>query len=222
MKERLQYRSCSLVKVMLWVVLLLVPCVGFAQSAASILSKAASIYEEANGITASFAMRTHSEQQQASESMEGTIHMKGDKFVLLTPGTSTWFNGKTQWTYIENTDEVNVSNPTGEELQFTNPALLLRMYKSGFTPFLKGESTAQSGKSAYDVELTPKKKGDILKVELQIEKISSLPVRIAITTKQGVSTTIQISKFKAGVNHPDSFFTFKQSDYPNVEVVDLR
>ena len=90
------------------------------------------------------------------------------------------------------------------------------MYKKGFTPQYIGESTASSGKSAYDIELTPKKKGDILKVELQIEKSSNFPAKIKVEAKNG------ISNLKTGVNQPDDFFVFKESDYPDAEVIDLR
>ena len=95
----------------------------YAQNANDILGKAAAAYENSNGISASFTMFTRSAGQNAGESFEGTIQMKGDKFTLVTPEALTWFNGTTQWTYVERNDEVNVTNPTGEELQFTNPAL---------------------------------------------------------------------------------------------------
>ena len=193
-----------------------------AQNANDILRKAAAAYENSNGISASFTMFTRSAGQNAGESFEGTIQMKGDKFTLVTPEALTWFNGTTQWTYVERNDEVNVTNPTGEELQFTNPALLLNSYKKGFTAAYKGESTAPNGNAAYDVELTPKKKGDIVKVELQIEKYSNFPARITVSSKNGVSSTIQISQLKTGINQPDRFFVFNEGDYPDVEVIDLR
>lgn len=193
-----------------------------AQNPVSILDKAATAYEDANGISASFALNTRSEVQKMSESFEGTIHMKGDKFKLVTPDMITWFDGKTQWTYVERNDEVNVSTPSGDELQFTNPAMLLRVYKKGFTPKYIGESTAANGKAAYDIQLTPKKKGDIISVELQIEKFSGYPVKIKVEAKNGISNTIHISDLKTGVNQSDDFFVFKESEYPDAEVIDLR
>lgn len=193
-----------------------------AQDAVGILNKAAAAYDKSNGISASFTMQTCSAGHSKGESFEGTIQMKGDKFTLETPDAQTWFNGTTQWTYVERNDEVNVTTPTGEELQFTNPALLLSMYKKGFTAAFKGESTASNGKAAYDVELTPKKKGDIVKVELQIEKFSNFPARITVTSKNGMSSTIQIRQLKTGLNQPDSFFVFKEGEYPDVEIIDLR
>lgn len=195
---------------------------GHAQNATSILDKAAATYETSNGLNARFTMQARSDVQKISESFEGTIDIRGDKFVLKTPDMITWFDGTTQWSYVDRNEEVNVSSPTGEELQMTNPALLLRSYKKGFTAAYIGESTAPNGKAAYDIELTPKKKGDILKVSLQIEKFSGLPVSIAVSAKNGLSNTIHISKMKTGVNQPDSFFVFNPTDYPEAEIVDLR
>lgn len=195
---------------------------GYAQNAADVLSKAAAAYDKSNGISASFTMQTRSAGQGKGDSFEGTIQMKGDKFTLDTPDAQTWYDGTTQWTYMERNEEVNVTTPTGEELQFTNPALLLSMYKKGFTATYKGESTAANGKAAYDVELVPKKKGDIVKVELQIEKFSNFPAKITVTSKNGMSSTIQIRQLKTGLNQPDSFFVFKERDFPDAEIIDLR
>lgn len=54
-----------------------------AQNANDILGKAAAAYENSNGISASFTMFTRSAGQNAGESFEGTIQMKGDKFTLV-------------------------------------------------------------------------------------------------------------------------------------------
>lgn len=193
-----------------------------AQEAVSILDKAEAAYEKANGIKAAFTMRTRSDARQVTESFEGTIQMKGDKFVWQTPDMTTWFDGTTQWTYVPRNGEVNVSAPTGEELQFTNPALLLRSYKKGFDAVYKGECTAPNGKSAYEIELTPKKKGDIRKAILQIEKFSSFPASITVETKNGMLSTIQIDRLETGINQPDGFFVFKEADFPDAEIIDLR
>lgn len=193
-----------------------------AQNAGTILDKATSAYESSNGMTAAFTLHSRSEIQGMSDSFEGTINMKGDKFTLETPDMKTWFDGKTQWAYVDRNDEVNVTEPTGDELQLTNPALLLRSSKNDYTSVYKGESTAPNGKAAYDLVLTPKKKSDITRVELQIEKLSGLPASITMVTKNGITSTVRISRLKTGVNQPDSFFVFKEADYPDAEIVDLR
>jgi outer membrane lipoprotein-sorting protein len=193
-----------------------------AQNADIILDKAAEAYTNSNGITATFAMRTHLKQQDVTESFEGKINIKGDKFTLATPDLRTWYDGTTQWTYMERSEEVNITSPVGDELQLTNPAILLKSYKKGFNASCRGESTAFNGKATYDIELTPKKKNNITKIALQIEKFSSLPASISVEMKNGTNNVIHISELKKDVNQPDSFFVFNEADYPGAEIIDLR
>lgn len=191
-----------------------------AQNAATLLDKAATQYTQSNGIKAIFTLQTSG--AGGSDRMEGTIQMRGDKFRLELPGTITWFDGQTQWSYVEHNEEVNVTTPTAEELPFTNPALLLRTYKKGFTAVYKGESTAANGKMAYDIELTSKKKSDLTKVVLQLEKNSGLPIRMVVSAKNGTNSIVQISQLQTNQNQSDRFFVFNETDYPDAEVIDLR
>lgn len=193
-----------------------------AQDAQAILDKAAQMYEQSNGIKANFAIHSVVPQQNISESFEGIIEMKGDKFKLETPDMITWYDGQTQWVYVMRNEEVNVSTPSGDELQLTNPAVLLRQYKKGFSVQYKGTSTTRQAKSAYDITLIPKKKSDIQQIDLQIEKMSNIPAAITITDKNKATVSINISKWETGKNQADSFFSFNESDYPDAEIIDLR
>ena len=74
-----------------------------AQNVIAVLDKAASIYEESNGLTVYFTMSLRSEKQLVSEGFDGVINIKGEKFVLKTPDMVVWFDGKSQWTYLEKT-----------------------------------------------------------------------------------------------------------------------
>ena len=193
-----------------------------AQNASEILDKAAQAYEQSQGIKANFSLHTSIPQQGVSESFEGTIQMRDDKFKLETPDMITWYDGSTQWAYVVRTEEVNVSTPGGEELQFTNPAVLLRSYKKGFKATYRGTSTTRQAKSAYDIVLTPKGKSDIRTIEVQVEKVTGFPASFTITDKNDATYSIHIRDWQTKVNQPDSFFTFNESDYPDAEVVDLR
>ena len=132
----------------------------WAQDAKKILDEAAAVYENSNGLSAKFTINNFSKAQNIGESFEGTIQMRGDKFVLMTPDVSTWFDGHTQWAYVARSEEVNVTTPSGDDLKMTNPMLLLNGYQKGFVPEFKGESTAPNGKSVYDIELKPKVKSE--------------------------------------------------------------
>ena len=195
---------------------------GTAQNAETIFDAAAKAYEKSNGISVSFVMNIQSERQGVSESVDGTLQMKGDKFVLFTSDTQTWYNGKTQWTYVVPTDEVYLTTPSGDDLQFINPMTLFLTYKQGFNLLYIGESTSFNGKTAYDLLLTSKGKSDVERIEMQIDKASSLPLRMNVYMNDEVRNIIRINNMQTGLNQPDSFFTFNPADYPNVIEVDLR
>jgi len=191
-----------------------------AQNAETILDDAAKAYEKSNGISVQFIIHIQSQKQGISESFEGTIQMREDKFVLITPDARNWYDGTTMWTLI--IDEVNLTTPSGDDLQLINPMYLFRTYKNGFNYVFTGESTTDSGKTAYDVQLTSKGRSDIEKIEVQIEKTSSLPARMTVYMKNGIRSLIRISKIQTGINQPDSFFVFDPKDYPDVMEIDLR
>lgn len=189
--------------------------------ARKILDETASLFTSKGGVKATFKADNFTEGN-VQGSATGTMCIQGNKFQMTTPDMITWYNGETQWIYLMRNEEVNVSTPSGDELQLTNPTVLLRQYKKGFAVQYKGTSTTRQAKSAYDITLTPKKKSDIQQVDLQIEKVSHIPAAITITDKNGATVSIHISKWETGKNQADSFFSFNESDYPDAEVIDLR
>lgn len=190
-------------------------------NAEDIIEKTSRIYEEWDGMEALFTIQIYSIRNGSSESFEGVIRMKKNKFVLTTPDMMVWFDGTTQWTYVPQNNEVNINTPSGEDLRLLNPMLLLRDYKKDFSVNSIGESTSVNAKAAYDIALTPKKKDDIEKIEIQIEKNTSLPVKLVITMRNQLRNTIMINEMKAAT-HTDSLFSFPKASYPDVELIDLR
>lgn len=200
------------------------PAASFSQSkdAVAILEKTISKYDEyKSGMEISFTANIHSVKNHFNESFEGTLTIKGDKFALNTPDIKNWFDGITLWTYAIGTREVNISHPTRNDRQFINPLLFLHNYKKDFTVSHTGESTTQNSKMAYDIVMIPKKQDDVEKIELQVEKSTSLPSRIVTLMKNDIRNTITI-KAIVSVNLPDTKFVFPEKDFPDAEIVDLR
>ena len=52
--------------------------------------------------------------------------LSGKRLKLSTPQLITWYDGKTQWNYIVNANEVDVSYPTKKEMTTLNPYSFLR------------------------------------------------------------------------------------------------
>ncbi len=106
--------------------------------AKAVLDKTAEAFRKAGGVKADFTIKAVT-NGLAEGSESGTIQLKGEKFVLKTSDVVTWFDGKTQWSYVIKNDEVNVSTPTQEELQQINPYTFLYIYQKGFSYKLGSE-----------------------------------------------------------------------------------
>jgi len=189
--------------------------------AGAIIEKTAHIYEEWGGIEAQFVFRSYSIRNGSSESFEGVIRTNRNKFMLTTTDMLAWFDGVTQWVYVPHAAEVNISTPTADDLRLLNPILILQDYQKYYLATLAGESTSANAKAAYDIILTPKKAEVIEKIEIQIEKNTSLPVKIVMTMRNQLRNTIIINELKKG-NYPDEMFSFPKASYPDAEVIDLR
>lgn len=192
-----------------------------AQDAKQILDRTSDTFRKAGGVEAEFTLRME-QVGQPSGLLTGTIRLKGEKFVLQATDAITWFDGTTQWSYLVDSDEVNVSNPTEEELQGINPYSLLTLYEKGYSYEL-GKKTSYQGKAVYEVILTSKVKGsDISTLKLYIAKQAYYPIAIIAELNNNSINEISIVKYKQGVNFADDLFVFNRKDYPQAEIIDLR
>lgn len=205
----------------IFVSLLSVFCLN-AQNAKDILDKANLAYNQAGGVVASFTINTEDVKGKTVYSQDGKAYLKGNRFKIDVPDGITWFDGKTQWVYAKGGDEVNVSNPTGEELAEVSPSVLLGLYKTGFKLNYKGEKR-EKAKTVYVVEMIPLgKKTQFSKMVVSIDKSSNIFSSVSTFGKDGVNNHLIITKIQTGVSLSDNSFIFNKKEYPGVEVIDLR
>lgn len=183
----------------------------YAQNAAQarkILDKTAAIVGRKGGASANFSV------SGKYGNTSGTISIKGNKFNARTPQAIVWYDGKTQWTYMKKSQEVNVSTPTEAQQQSMNPYKFVNIYKNGFKLGVKNVS------DGWQVHLyATNQKRTIKEMYITIGK-NYYPKTIKMRQSNGW-TTINVSNFKAR-NLSDATFRFNAKDFPNAEVIDLR
>ena len=180
-----------------------------AQSAIKVLDKAASTIALKDGVKADFKMTG------GMGSASGTIVIKGKKFHATTPQATIWFDGKTQWTYLKDNDEVSVTTPNESQLQAINPYNFLNLYKKGY------DATLNSSGNSHVVHLTATStERKIKEIFITVDKKTNYPTQVKML--QGKKWTIfDISNLKKQ-NIPDSQFKFNSKDFPKAEIIDLR
>lgn len=184
--------------------------------AQNILDRTAENFRNAGGVKVTFTVRT------SEGNSLGTIRMKGEKFLLEAEGTTTWFDGRTQWSYLSSSGEVNISEPTSEELQTINPYALLSLYKHGYKLKL-GKIDNSQDQSLYKIVLTAtNRKQDLQCIILYVTKDSLRPVRVSMAQRGGETAVVIINSYQSGLTYQEQLFVFDKKSYPEAEVIDLR
>ena len=194
-----------------------------ADGAVALLDRAAAAYQQNGGVEASFHIDVLAYGGKLSGNIEGTILLKGSKFKLTVPGEMiTWFDGRNQWLYLQDVGEVNLSNPSEEELLQMNPVNVFLLYRHGFDARRSAEKSWR-GQTVTAVVLTPKDPhSDLDNIEIYFEKASLHPLSIRITNKDRSGSAVTVTSYAAGKTYPESMFVFPQKEYPMAEVIDLR
>ena len=184
-----------------------------------ILDKTAEAFRKAGGVKADFTVKAVA-NGLVEGAENGTIQLKGEKFVLKTSDIITWFDGKTQWSYLESSEEVNVSNPTPEELQTINPYALLSIYKNGYNYKYAG-TKSRNGKQGFEVILTPENKQDITSITLFVSQTYQ-PLYIKVEQNNKSANEIIVTSYQTNQPLDNATFKFDKKKFPNAEVIDLR
>lgn len=180
-----------------------------AQTARQVLDKAAANVNRKGGASANFSITSGKHG-----GTRGTIAIKGAKFRATTPEAIVWYNGKTQWTYMKKTEEVNVSTPSQSQQASMNPYLFITMYKKGYN------LSMTKSKGNYEVHMKAQNASRSVQEMYITVNSKFLPTRVKM--KHGKEwMTINITNFQAK-NQSDAIFQFNSKDFPSAEVIDLR
>lgn len=181
-----------------------------AQTAKSVLDKTAALCTK-GAVQAKFSA------VGGKGSATGTLVAQGNKFTLQSNQATIWFDGKTEWSLVSGSNEVNVTEPTAREIAQMNPMNFVNLYKSGY------KSTLKTVGQNYEVHLTATSKSKSIKeMFITIDKNSSKPKIIKMRTGAKDWTTITVTSFTPLGKKSDAFFKFNRKDHPKIQVVDLR
>ena len=206
--------------------ILLVSVATYAQKSSaksmSILDKASQLFEQSEGVKLSFTLSPDSPEGGAFEPQQGVAFIKRDKFKLDMPYSTSWFNGTTQWVLLKDANEVNISNPTPEELISISPLGILNMYKTNYV-LKEPVSNSFNGKATTEIEMTPINRWeDFESLTITLDNKTSSIVMIRFTTRDGSKNKLTISDYNSNNKFTNDIFQFNKSNHPGVEIIDLR
>ncbi len=159
---------------------------------------------------------------KTTDTKKGSLTLKGQKYHVLISGQEIICDNKTIWTYNKEAKEVQVSNFNAAEQTMSPAKLLTNFWDKEYKYAYKG-GRKEKGKDCDVIELTPTDtKKQFTKIELLIDKGTSLIAGGNYWEKNGNKYQITVTNCVTNKDVPDTYFTWNPKDHAGVETVDLR
>jgi len=179
-------------------------------------------YKSMKAFRAYFVYNMLSPNSGVNESFEGNIVVKGSKFYLELPEQHVITDAKTQWTFMKDGNEINISEYAPDKDEIT-PDKIYGIYEDNYD-YAYIEELNEGGRAYHIIDLKPKDKNatSFFKIRLKIVKSSNSLKSWEIFEKNANRYTYNVNRFEE-VKVPDSYFKYNSAKYPSSpEVIDLR
>lgn len=211
-------------KVGLFIGMVLLVTAGFAQvkdqKALTLLNEVSAKAKSSKTIKADFSYTMENKQAKINETKKGTLLVSGDKYKLTAAGQTVICNGKTVWTYLKESNEVQVNNLEDKDEALT-PSKLLTSYSKNYKATIIKDK-ANTDPNAVSMELIPNVQKNFTKAILTVDKIKKQVLSFRLFDKSGNIFTYKVTNYQVNVPSTPSDFTFDASKFPGVDVIDMR
>jgi len=207
-------------KILMIATLVILSIASFAQNdkkATAILDEVSAKTKLYKTIKIEFTYAMDNAKEKIHDKFKGSLLSKGDKYKLTAAGQDVISDGKTMWTYLKETNEVQI-NTAGEDDDSFTPTKLL----SGYGKDYKSKFIEEKG-NEQKIDLYPLKKGKTFtKVQLTIDKNKKQISKFVIYDRSGSTFSYIVDKFIADQAIADTVFSFNKAEHPGVEINDMR
>jgi len=191
------------------------------EKAQAILDEVSAVYEVYNNLKCNFEMVVKLPETEDEEIQTGTFYLQDNSYKIELDGTTIVTDTETQWTYLSDVNELQISEFEPEENGIT-PSEIFTIYKKDYTYFYNGDERVD-GKTYHAIDLTPNDKEQAyFKIRLWINPKTNHIDRAKVFDKNGNRYTYTISNLEADLELANNFFSFDENAYEDIEVIDLR
>tara|TARA_B110000459_G_scaffold184711_1_gene214712 strand:- start:1554 stop:2183 length:630 start_codon:yes stop_codon:yes gene_type:complete len=157
--------------------------------------------------------------QNINEKQKGILILQDDMFRLEIEEQIIINDGENQWIYMTDMNEVQIMEHDPEE-QLMSPKKLFTIYEEEGYKYSYVGAKLENGKRLQIIDLFPRESGAFMKVILAIDAGKNQLHKITILDKNGGTYSYLITSFKSNITVVP--FTFNTSNYPGIEIIDLR
>ncbi len=189
----------------------------------SLLDQVSSKLSKATSLQIDFNFSSDNKQKNKKENYTGSALYKAGLYKLDLMGQVVYSDGKTNWTYLKDAEEVNITTVDNANDILINPKGILANYKNEYK-VKQISDRFENNRAIVTIDLYPKQvdKKKFSRLTLKVDKTAKRLYSIVYVGKDGLSFTITITKYLENLAIQDKDIKYSDSLYPNAEVIDMR
>ena len=185
------------------------------KKALDMLNSMSDNYKKMKGFTSSFTYSMKNLTEDITDSFSGKISVRDDKYVLYIEGQKIINDSKTVWTYLEDLNEVTISDfdASEQDISINN---VFEVYKEGYK-----HKFIDKVNGINNVEIYPDDESkSYFKISFAILE-NNLLSSFTVYDKSNTIFIYTIDDFMEE-DLDNSLFFFDLEKYPDIEVIDFR
>lgn len=206
-------------RILLFLVLAMLQLPLFAQSADEanvVLDRALAALKADAPVCMDYTYRVVDEDGELLQDDKGVIYVDGGRYALLMQDMKVWCDGKVQWSYMREVDEVYVTDAASDEAQSLSPVFIMEHYRAGRAVSLvyKGDVAVVELRSLTDVAAEV--------VKLHIRKGDNRLVAMSIDMPGQGGVEVLLDGYTAKCGAGGDVFVCPLDEFSTAEVIDMR
>lgn len=188
-----------------------------------ILDQVAAKTEKYVGLKIDFTLYVENLHNAKRDSYKGNAIYKTGLYKMDIMGQVVYSDGKTNWTYLRDAEEISITNNGDNEAFMTNPQAILKDYKSKFKVNFISDKF-EKNRALLEFDFFPKQieNKKYSKITIRIDKTKKQIFSVRYVGKDGVNYLIEIDKMLENPTISDSEVKFSKALYPNADIIDMR
>lgn len=198
--------------------LLLFPLLAPAQDTAeAFLDRAVKAMKGDSAVQMDYTYTVYDENGKVVQADKGLLRLNGDSYSLLMNDIKVWCNGKVQWSFMSEINEIYITDASSPEAQNLSPLYIMEMYRAGYSAVMN----SINGRTEVVLE-TSSPDNNINKVKL-LFAASTLRLESMFIYMAGQGyIEVALDAYTAHCTFPAGVYECPLKDYPTAEVVDMR
>lgn len=204
-------------KHLLLIIIALMALAAKAQNAETMFKSAVDKLKKYDNIEIAFDYNMINTEAGIYETMDGAGFLQGEAYKLFIMGQVIICDGNTTWTYNSDAEEVMITEVDKSDGSGSPIAVIESYYDNISAKFVDEKGAVKK------IEVKSLMSNDNFKKIIVTLDSNTLDIKdIHLFDNDDTEFVYVIKKFVTNQKLPADFFTFKESDFPDAEIIDMR